>query len=139
MAVDFSVEGTIELYPPVPLAQLWELTEGGDFHVAPHGIPESELTALVEREAWVLVPDPDSGIDDQGRPKAIKYLRVDDPETYSFSINRRLMALSAWMGEVHEFDGELHYQDGDVGTKGVIEPFEDGEQPEWRETGGRLW
>lgn len=49
------------------------------------------------------------------------------------------MALSAWMGEAHELDGELHYQDGDVGTKGVIEPFEDGEEPEWRETAGRLW
>lgn len=139
MPVDFSVEGTVELCPPVPLAQLWELTEGEGFHVAPHGIPESELTALVEREAWVLVPDADSGTDGQGRPKAIKYLCVDDPETYSYSINRRLVALSAWMGQAHEFDGELRYQDGDVGTRGVIEPFKDGEEPEWRETAGRLW
>ncbi|MCR8945056.1 hypothetical protein NW249_23340 [Streptomyces sp. OUCMDZ-4982] len=139
MAVDFSVEGTVELCPPVPLAQLWELTEGGDFHVAPYGIAESELAALVEHEAWVLVPDIDSGTDAQSRPRAIKYVRVDDPETYSFSINRRLVALSVWMGAAHKFDGELHYQDGDVGTKGVIEPFEGGKEPEWRETAGRLW
>ncbi|MER6367186.1 hypothetical protein ABT255_02200 [Streptomyces mirabilis] len=138
MAVDYSVEGTIELYPPVPLAQMWELTESGDFHVAPHSISESDLTALVKREAWVLVPDADSGTDDQGRPKAIKYLMVDDPEIYSFSISRRLVALSAWMGEDHEFDGELRYQDGDVGTQGVIEPVEDGEEPDWRETAGPL-
>ncbi|MGW5042164.1 hypothetical protein ACWEQK_28805 [Streptomyces parvulus] len=139
MAVDFNVEGTVELCPPVPLAQLWELIDGADFHVAPHGIPESELTALVEREAWVLVPDTDSGSDDQGRPTAIKYLRVNDPEIYSCSINHRLMVLSAWMGAAHEFDGELRYQDGDIGTKGVIEPWEDGEEPEWHETAGPLW
>ncbi|MYT68373.1 MULTISPECIES: hypothetical protein [unclassified Streptomyces] len=139
MAVDFSVEGTIELYPPVPLAQLWELIDGGDFHVAPHGIGETELTALLTREAWVLVPDPASGTDSEGRPAAIKHLRVRDPEAYSFTINHRLMALSAWLGPDHEFDGALRYQDGDVGTKGVIEPFEDGEEPEWHETAGRMW
>ncbi|MBY8889092.1 hypothetical protein K7472_30235 [Streptomyces sp. PTM05] len=139
MAVDFSIEGTVELCPPVPLALLWELTEDGDFHVAPHGISEGELTALAEREAWVFVPDPDSGTDEQGRPKTIKHLRVNDPEIYSFSINDRLVALSAWMSEAHDFDGELHYQDGDVGTKGVVKPVGNGAEPEWHETSGRLW
>ncbi|MFJ9900588.1 hypothetical protein ACIQPR_45405 [Streptomyces sp. NPDC091280] len=136
MAIDYSVEGIIKLSPPVPLAQLWELTERGDFHVAPHGIGECELTELVKQEEWVLVPDTDSGTDDQGRPKSIKYLRVDAPETYSYAINSRLMALSAWVGETHDVDGELHYQDGDAGTKGSITPFENGEEPEWRETTG---
>ncbi|MGA5442495.1 hypothetical protein ACPCKW_23665 [Streptomyces griseoincarnatus] len=139
MAVDFSVEGTIELHPPVPLAQLWELIEGGRFQVAPHGMCESELKAFVAQAKWALVPDADSGMDEQGRPNAIKYLRVDDPEVYSFEISQRLAELSAWMGAAHEFDGELQYQDGDVGTTGVIEPFEDGQDPKWHETGGRLW
>lgn len=139
MAADFTITGTIELYPPVPLAQLWELTEGDRFTVAPHGMAEAELAALTERARWVLVPDADSGTDGQGRPRAIKYLRVDDPGIQSPGVNARLQHLSGWMGADHEFDGELRYA-GDVeGEVGVIEPYEDGEMPEWHETGGRTW
>lgn len=139
MAVDFSVSGTIELCPPVPLAQLWELTDCGRFEVAPHGVAEADLAILTGRAHWVLVPDIDSGIDAQGRPKAIRYLRVDDPGVQSPTINNRLRDLSAWMGADHEFDGELSFS-GDVeGEVGTIEPYEDGEWPEWHETGGRLW
>jgi hypothetical protein len=135
MAVDFTVEGTLTLHPPVPLAQLWELTEGAGFEVAPHGIGEAELTALVGRAHWVLVPDVDSGTDDQGRPKAIGRLRVQDPGVQSPAIDSRLRDLSAWMGQHHEFDGLLRFY-GDVeGEEGAIEPFEDGELPEWHETG----
>ncbi|MFV8133166.1 hypothetical protein [Streptomyces syringium] len=139
MAVDFSVSGTIELCPPVPLAQLWELFHNGRFEVAPHGATEVALTALLRRAHWLLVPDADSGTDEQGRPKTIRYLRVQDPGIGSWGINERLRDLSALMGAAHEFDGELRFS-GDVeGEAGTIEPYEDGELPEWHETGGRSW
>jgi hypothetical protein len=138
MAVHFSVKGQIELCPPVPLAQLWELTEGGRFEVAPHGASETDLTALTDRAKWVLVPDTDSGTDDHGRPNRIRYLRVHDLSIQSPAINHRLRDLSAWMGADHEFDGELRFSGDSPGDVGVIEPYEDGDWPEWHHTGGRF-
>ncbi|MER6158734.1 hypothetical protein ABT147_24810 [Streptomyces sp. NPDC001868] len=144
MAFDFYVAGTIELRPPVPLAQLWELIDQdafpGGFQVAPYGLDEPELAELVTRAHWVLVPDADAGTDDQGRPWAIKYLRVSDPGVESFEVDERLRGLSAGVGGAdHEFHGHLRYWGDTGGEDGVIEPYENGKSPAWRQIGGRFW
>ncbi|MFJ3914342.1 hypothetical protein [Streptomyces vinaceus] len=133
MAVTYNVTGTIQMVPPVPLAQLWELTAGGAYRVAPFGTTARQALALASEEPhWVFVPDADSGTDSQGRPNAIQYLCIDT-ECHSFVINDRFKVLSGWMGEAHEFDGELDFEGDDEGDVGFIEPYADGDAPEWHQ------
>lgn len=141
MAIEYSVKGWIRIKPSVPLAQLAELIEGeSDFEVAPLGLDVPELATLARRARWLLVPDDSKGTDGQGRPQAIRALMVIDPSIYSFGINRRLRELSAWMGARHAFDGNLSYEGEDEGDVGLIEPYEDGEDPEWHhQVGPRTW
>ncbi|MDQ0964278.1 hypothetical protein QFZ66_008156 [Streptomyces sp. B4I13] len=146
MSYPWFVEGTVELCPPVPFAQLRELLDQGaprgGFQVAPHGLDESELTELVDRARWVLVPDADAGAgtdDGQDRPQAAKYLRVKDPGIDSLAADERIRGLSACMGTAHEFRGRLRYW-GDLGGEdGEIVLARDGRAPYWRQIGGRYW
>ncbi|MGI5414154.1 hypothetical protein ACQEV9_46145 [Streptomyces chartreusis] len=128
MAMHFTVTGTLELHPPVPLAQLWELIDGGPFQVAPHAITKPELAALLDQAKWVLVPDIDSGTDSEGRPQRIKHLHVKDPSVYSFTVLHRLIDLVTCTGEAHQARGELRYAGDCEGEVGTITP---GPDPIW--------
>ncbi|MGW6793648.1 hypothetical protein [Streptomyces chartreusis] len=124
--IHYSVEGTIDFYPPVPLAQLWELTEDGPVVVAPAGASKSEMRACVERNAWVLIPDPVAGTDGQGRPRRIQGLRVDEPEMYCAGVLNRPRRLYAFIGHGHELNGSLRYEGDDVpGDVDSVEPVAD--------------
>ncbi|WP_331752016.1 hypothetical protein [Streptomyces chartreusis] len=133
--IHYSVEGSIDFRPSVPLAQLWELTEDGPFVVAPPSASERELRACVERHAWVLIPDPVAGTDEQGRAMRIRGLRVDEPEMYCAGVLNRLERLSAFIGHGHELIGSLRYEGDDVpGDVGSVEPVAGGGCPLWRPT-----
>ncbi|MCX5264674.1 hypothetical protein [Streptomyces sp. NBC_00199] len=146
MSYPWIVEGTVELCPPVPFARLRELLDQaaprGGFEVAPHGLDESELTRLVDRARWVLVPEgvADAGTDDgRDRPRAIKYLRVNDPGIEALDVDERIRGLSACMGAAHEFRGRLRYWGDTGGEDGEIVPSGEGGAPYWRQIGGRYW
>lgn len=143
MGYDWLVEGTIELRPPVPLAQLTDLLGQAAFRgkcqVAHPGLDEPELAELVTRARWVLVPYAEAGTDDEGSPRAIGYLRVNDPGIESPEVDARLEGLSAVMGADHVFVGRLRYRGDMGGEDGEIVPPANGKSPSWIQIGGRFW
>ena len=133
--IEYTVEGTIEFRPSVPLAQLWELTASGRFSLAPAGASDAALNTFVEQNMWVLVPDPDGGTDEQDRPRRVQSLRVDDMGIHSYAVKDRLAELSAWIGQDHELVGWLEFWGDDEGDLGVVVPVPGGGCPSWRLAG----
>ncbi|WP_406011124.1 hypothetical protein OG440_37045 [Streptomyces sp. NBC_00637] len=137
---EYSVWGTIELRPPVPVARLWGLTDQDGFRnkldTAPPGAAEPNPEAA--RPSWEFVPDDDAGTDEQGRPRAIKYLRVNDQGVARSEVDSRLREVAALLGADHAFHGHLRYE-GYVEDDGEIRLRSDGGAPEWRDTTPRYW
>lgn len=140
---EYNVWGTIEVRPPVPLARLRGLTDQEAFQrrlgTAPAGAAGPE-PASAPQARWEFVPDDDAGTDDtddQGRPRAIKYLRVNDQGVARTEVDRRLLDVAALVGTDHTFHGHLRYE-GYVGDEGEIR-LRGGGPPQWRDTTPRYW
>ncbi|MFI5967870.1 hypothetical protein ACIA8J_37635 [Streptomyces asoensis] len=138
----YSVWGTIELCPPVPVTKLWSLTDQDAFrdnlNTARPGAADPQPTAAGPEAAWLFVPDDDSGTDDQGRPRAIKYLRVSDRGVARAEVDSRLRGVAAAVGANHTFHGHLTYE-GWIGDDGEIRLNNGTLNPEWHDTTLRYW
>ncbi|MEV1070025.1 hypothetical protein [Streptomyces sp. NPDC050263] len=139
---EYSVWGTIELRPPVPVTQLWNLTDQDAFRgrldAAPHGAAGPEPAAAASQASWEFVPDDDAGTDEQGRPRAVRHLRVNAQGVARAEVDSRLRDVAASVGADHAFHGHLRYE-GYVGDDGEIRLHGDGGPPEWRDTTPRYW
>ncbi|MFI5877204.1 hypothetical protein ACIBAH_33160 [Streptomyces sp. NPDC051445] len=139
---EYSVWGTIELRPPVPATRLRGLTDQDAVQDKPntalHGAADPQLAAAADQARWLFVPDEDAGTDDQGRPRAIKYLRVDDQGVARAEVDSRLRDVAAAVGADHAFHGHLTYE-GWVGDDGEIWLHSGAVTPEWRDTTPRYW
>ncbi|MEU5633138.1 hypothetical protein ACH47C_30030 [Streptomyces rishiriensis] len=139
---DYSVWGTIELRPPVPVTKLWGLTDQDAFqdklNTAPRGAVGPQPAEADPQAPWVFVPDDDAGTDDQGRPRAIKYLRVRDRGVARAEVDSRLRDVTAAVGADHTFHGHLTYE-GWTDDDGEIWLHSGAVNPEWRDTTPRYW
>ncbi|MDT0573119.1 hypothetical protein RM704_37665 [Streptomyces sp. DSM 3412] len=140
-SLEYSVWGTIELHPPVPLAQLWGLADQDAFWnklaTTPHEADDLEPPATARQPAWEFVPDEDAGTDDQGRPRTIRYLRVNDQDVTRAEVDRRLRDVARSVGANHAFHGRLRYEgytdDGEIWLRSGSG------SPVWRDTTPRYW
>ncbi|MDR6974484.1 hypothetical protein J2X68_001162 [Streptomyces sp. 3330] len=138
---EYSVWGTIELRPPVPVARLWDLTVQDAFQDGRDTVRQRATEpepAAAARTWWEFVPDDDAGTDDLGRPRAVKYLRVDAQGVARAEVDSRLRDVAASIGPDHAFHGHLTYE-GWVGDDGEIWLHSGDSRPEWRDTTPRYW
>ncbi|MER6959094.1 hypothetical protein [Streptomyces sp. NPDC000618] len=124
------------------MTQLWNLTDQDafqrDLDTEPHGAAGPEPAAAAPQASWEFVPDDDAGADEQGRPQAIRYLRVNAQGVARTEVDSRLQEVAASVGADHAFHGHLCYE-GFVGDDGEIWLRSGGGPPEWRDTTPRYW
>ncbi|AVZ70903.1 hypothetical protein SLUN_00085 [Streptomyces lunaelactis] len=122
MSVTCSVEGTLTVTPPLPLAALWEFID------RPHSpfILATTANASGARGEWLLLPPEGCALDAAGRPTHVATLKVDVYARRSETHDRLRQFAQLCLTLGHDWVEEVRYQNEDL-SRGVIEFCDDGE------------